>query len=214
MNLPTAVGRTPTGIVAVTRVGRRGDHRDGVFADSGDIDLAAVGGDRHAIRLAADRDWRPDHGVGRGIYHRDVVGGEIGDVDLAAVGGDRHAPRLDADGYWRPDHRVGRRIYHRDSVVTRVRNIGVLGARRRRGEQASFAVTWPRYDTPNENGGRPPLDLRGMLREFVDEFRQVRGEVEAEGRASTRAPAAARPCARTLMRSHAPVGRCRYLAAL
>ena len=67
---------------------------------------------------------------------------------------------------------------------------------------------------PNENGGRPPLDLRGMLREFVDEFRQVRGEVEAEGRASTRAPAAARPCARTLMRSHAPVGRCRYLAAL
>jgi hypothetical protein len=44
---------------------------------------------------------------------------------------------------------------------------------------------------PNENGGRPPLDLRGMLREFVDEFRQVRGEVEAEGRAS-RAPAAAR----------------------
>jgi len=58
-------------------------------------------------------------------------------LDLFAIGGDRHASRAVADGYRRADHRVGRRVDHRDVGARRVRNIGVLGARRRRGEQAN-----------------------------------------------------------------------------
>src|SRR5215469_12736748 len=69
------------------RVARRVDHRDGVAACIGDIDVAAVGGDCYANRSRSDADGyrRADHGVGRRVDHRDGAAEAIGDIDVAAV---------------------------------------------------------------------------------------------------------------------------------
>src|SRR6266849_1875748 len=113
----------------------RVDHLYGVRFAVGDIDLAAVGGYRHAEGAAGDGvASRGDDRVRGRVDHRYGAGWEgeaLGDVDRAAVGAHRHAegPGANED---RGDDRVRRRVNHRYGVRALVRDVGVLGAYRRR----------------------------------------------------------------------------------
>src|SRR5262249_35927354 len=88
----------------------------------GDIDLAAVRGDRNATRNKAVDGACGLYGVGRRVDPRDGAE-EIADIDLVAVRGDRHALWSDADGDWKADHGVGRRVDHRDVAAAVIGDI-------------------------------------------------------------------------------------------
>jgi hypothetical protein len=49
------------------------------------LDLAVVGGYRHAERPVADGDRRADHRVGPGMEHRHILGAVIRDVGVLGM---------------------------------------------------------------------------------------------------------------------------------
>ena len=83
--ITTPQGSSPTGMSAILRFVRRVDHRDRVGAAAGDVELLAVGRERHVPRAPADRD-RGDDRVGRRVDHLHGAVAARGDVDALAVG--------------------------------------------------------------------------------------------------------------------------------
>src|SRR5215469_12787254 len=115
------------------RIRRRVDNGYSARDEVRDIDLAAVGFDRHTLGVGADGDRGADR-IRRRVDHRYGVRVEVGNVDLAAVGAHRHAEWEEGDVDGGAD-RVHRRVDHRYGVRVEVGNVGVLAACRRRSEQ-------------------------------------------------------------------------------